>query len=138
MMSETAQRRPSQGQVLPNVPLEPVLSPTGTGVTAAQQQQAATKQSLKQWWGKFTKQQQQRDGQRRQDGSSSGESNVKDPSPTNANAPGTLGKGVFGVPLTDSLKYAGVAISMIGPDGVNQVYGYAEKARALLELASDV
>ncbi|GAA5864697.1 hypothetical protein JCM8547_008273 [Rhodosporidiobolus lusitaniae] len=38
---------------------------------------------------------------------------------------GTDGKGrVFGVRLEDSLQYASVAISMVGPDGKQYVYGY--------------
>lgn len=84
---------------LPAIPSDP----------SAKEQQAAAKQSLKQWWTKFTKQQQQQQsGYPKKDGTS----------------PTSSGKGVFGVPLTESLKYAGVAISMVGPDGINQVYGY--------------
>lgn len=88
---------------LPAIPADP----------SAREQQAAAKQSLKQWWTKFTKQQQQ------QQQSGSGPFGKKDDT-----SPTSSGKGVFGVPLTESLKYAGVAISMVGPDGVNQVYGY--------------
>jgi hypothetical protein len=88
---------------LPAIPTDP----------SAKEQQAAAKQSLKQWWTKFTKQQQQQ-----QQAGLSASGRKDDTSPTSS------GKGVFGVPLTDSLKYAGVAISMVGPDGVNQVYGY--------------
>ena len=79
----------------------------------AQQQQAAAKQSLKQWWTKFTKQQ-----QAAANASGASSSSKSEVSPTNAGY-----RAVFGVPLTESLKYAGVAISMVGPDGVNQVYG---------------
>jgi len=84
---------------LPSVPVDP-------------QQKEAAKQSLKQWWTKFTKQQQQ------QQQAANNSSGKPDTSPTSSSY-----KLVFGVPLTESLKYAGVAISMVGPDGVNQVYG---------------
>lgn len=85
----------------------------------AQQQQAAAKQSLKQWWTKFTKQQQQQ----QQAAAAGGSSSAAGRSPA-GNAGPSGHRAVFGVPLTESLKYAGVAISMVGPDGVNQVYGY--------------
>lgn len=104
----------SSGGGLPPIPLD-----------AQQQQAAAAKQSLKQWWTKFTKQQQQ---QQAAAASSSGASSFKsDASPMNAAGGGH--RAVFGVPLTESLKYAGVAISMVGPDGVNQVYGCVLQTR---------
>ena len=97
---------------LPTIPVDPSTS------SAAQ---AAAKKSLKEWWGKFTKQQEKERGN---GGSSSGAKS--ETSPTNSTfTAGGLGGGrlVFGVPLTESLKYAGVAISMVGSDGVSQVYG---------------
>jgi hypothetical protein len=92
--------------ILPAIPSDP----------SAKEQQQAAKQSLKQWWTKFTKQQQQQSGYA--GGGPSGSSGRDGSSPSS---------GVFGVPLTESLKYAGVAISMVGPDGINQVYGYVNR-----------
>lgn len=107
--SATAGGGPSTS-ILPAIPSDP----------SAKEQQQAAKQSLKQWWTKFTKQQQQQSGYA---GGSSSSSSVRD---------GSSASGVFGVPLTESLKYAGVAISMVGPDGINQVYGYVTTAVLLV------
>lgn len=95
---------------LPAIPLDP----SSSHAQQSQKEQAATKQNLKSWWGKFTKQQQQQ-----QQGGQAPGSSRSDTSPTSTSGY----KGVFGVPLTESLKYAGVAISMVGPDGVSKVYG---------------
>lgn len=98
---------------LPAIPQDP--SSQAAHANQQQQQQQAAKASLKQWWGKFTKQQQQ---------AAAGYGGSSKTSPTStSSADGFNSKGVFGVSLTSSLKYAGVAISMVGPDGVNQVYG---------------
>jgi hypothetical protein len=108
---------------LPAIPTDPSASSGAT--TQQQQQQAATKQGLKTWWTKFTKQQQAAQAQAQAAAAgASGSSNRFEISPTSSNSSaGGQYRGVFGVPLTESLKYAGVAISMVGPDGVNQVYG---------------
>lgn len=110
---------------LPAIPVDPSLSPgngagPGSWTSKDAQQQAAAKQSLKQWWGKFTKQQQLAQAQA-QNGL---KSDTSPTSSTSSGPNGIPGKNVFGVPLSDSLKYAGVAISMLGADEVKQVYGY--------------
>lgn len=118
--ASAGQHQPQYIAPLPSIPNDP----------SAKEQQAAAKQSLRQWWTKFTKQQQQQQQyqqQQRQDSGSSrkGGNAGDDTSPTSS-----TGKGVFGLPLTDSLKYAGVAISMVGPDGINHVYGSVEAYKA--------
>lgn len=102
------------GGILPAIPSDP----------SAKEQQQAAKQSLKQWWTKFTKQQQQQ-----QSGYSGGSSTSSSSWKKEETSP--TSSGVFGVPLTESLKYAGVAISMVGPDGINQVYGYVTSRSSL-------
>lgn len=59
------------------------------------------KGSLQKWWKRFNKK--------------------SDKAATQSNQPVT---GVFGVSLQDSLRYASVAISQVGPDGKARIYGH--------------
>ena len=76
---------------------------TGTSGGSLHQQQQATspaKNSLTAWWKQFTGKQ------------------------PNSGKNKDVQKGIFGVPLEESIKYAYVAISVTNKDGESYIYGY--------------
>lgn len=65
-----------------------------------------SKTSLQKWWKRFNSKKSDK------------------PVQPSTSASASTGSGVFGVSLQDSLRYASVAISQVGPDGKARIYGH--------------
>jgi hypothetical protein len=76
---------------------------------------APTKQSLRSWWSKFTS---------KASPPNRTSASLMTPSSSSTGALAGNPDGVFGVSLARSLRYASVAISMMGTDGKARIYGF--------------